>query len=198
VSKAIPYGGKLRAVARSEITYRRLVAEVLARIGEIDRIERIESLYVQHGTRLEERAGDWSAPAWFSEGEGEHSVAHQRAECDRHLAAGAFALGAFAAGRLVGIGVVTPHIRPGVAQFAFLYVSNAYRASGIGGHLSAELERVAGQHGDTAMVVSATPSLNTVRFYLGRGFEPMSEPLPEPLPALYELEPEDVHMQKQL
>jgi hypothetical protein len=44
------------------------------------------------------------------------------------------------------------------------------------------------------MVVSATPSLNTVRFYRGRGFEPMVEPLPE----LYDLEPEDVHMEKQL
>jgi hypothetical protein len=44
------------------------------------------------------------------------------------------------------------------------------------------------------MVVSATPSENTVRFYLGRGFEPMTEPLPE----LYNLEPEDVHMHKKL
>ncbi len=44
------------------------------------------------------------------------------------------------------------------------------------------------------MVVSATPSLNTVRFYLQRGFEPTAEPLPE----LYELEPEDVHLQKRL
>jgi hypothetical protein len=44
------------------------------------------------------------------------------------------------------------------------------------------------------MVVSATPSLNTVRFYLHQGFEPMAEPLPE----LYELEPEDVHLQKRL
>jgi hypothetical protein len=44
------------------------------------------------------------------------------------------------------------------------------------------------------MVVSATPSLNTVRFYERRGFAPMAEPLPE----LYELEPEDVHMLKAL
>jgi GNAT superfamily N-acetyltransferase len=181
-------------VARSEITYRRLVAADLARLGEIDRTERIETLYVQDGNRLEQRVGDWSAPPWFSEGEGEHSVAHQRAECERHLAAGAIALGAFAEGRLVGIGIVTPHIRPGIAQFAFLYVGNGYRACGIGGHLGDELERLAGEQGDTTMVVSATPSLNTVRSYLGRGFEPMSEPLPE----LYELEPDDVHMQKRL
>ena len=34
-----------------------------------------------------------------------------------------------------------------------------------------------------------TPSENTVRFYLGRGFQPMAEPSAE----LFELEPEDVH-----
>jgi GNAT superfamily N-acetyltransferase len=176
------------------VDFRPLVTADLARIGEIDRTERIETLYVQHGARLEERPGDWSAPPWFTEGEGEHSVAHQRAECERYLAAGALALGAFVDGALVGIGIVRPHIRPGIAQFAYLYVSNGYRASGIGGHLSDELERLAREHGDTTMVVSATPSLNTVRFYLGRGFEPMSDPLPE----LYELEPKDVHMQKRL
>jgi GNAT superfamily N-acetyltransferase len=178
----------------SEITYQRLAAADLARIGEIDRSEKIEAVYVQHGSRLEERAGDFSARAWFSEGEGEHSVAHQRAECERHLAAGGIALGAFADGRLVGIGIVTPHIRPDVAQFAFLHVSNGYRDRGIGGDLSEELDRIAREHGDTTMVVSATPSLNTVRFYRRQGFEPMAEPLPE----LYELEPEDVHMWKRL
>ena len=44
------------------------------------------------------------------------------------------------------------------------------------------------------MVVSATPSENTVRFYLRRGFAPMADPFPE----LFELEPEDVHMRKTL
>ena len=178
----------------TEVSYRRLVAADLARIGEIDRTERIETLYVQHGSRLEERVGDWSAPAWLSEGESEHSVAHQRAECERHLAAGGIALGAFADGLLVGIGLVLPHIRSGIAQLAFLHVSNESRARGIGGHLNGELERLAREGGDQTMVVSATPSLNTVRFYRRRGFKPM----PEPLPELYELEPDDVHMEKLL
>ena len=84
--------------------------------------------------------------------------------------------------------------RPGIAQLAYLHVSNEYRARGVGGHLSEELERLARERGDTTMVVSATPSLNTVRFYRRRGFQPMSEPLPE----LYELEPDDVHMEKLL
>jgi hypothetical protein len=52
----------------SEITYRRLVPAGLERIGEIDRIERIDTLYVQHGERLEQRSRDFSSPAWFTEG----------------------------------------------------------------------------------------------------------------------------------
>jgi GNAT superfamily N-acetyltransferase len=162
----------------ADIEYRRLAAEDLARIGEIDRTEPIDTLYVQRGRSLEERRGDFSAPAWFSEGEGEHSVAHQRVECERHLAAGGIALGAFADGRLVGIGIVKPRVRPGVAQCAYLHVSNGYRATGVGGQLIGELERLARERGDAAMIVSATPSLNTVRFYLRRGFEPIPSRYP--------------------
>jgi GNAT superfamily N-acetyltransferase len=179
----------------TQVAYRRLAAADLERLQDIDRTERIDTLYVQHGRELEERTGsDWSAPPWFAEGTGEHSVAHQIAECTRHLAAGGIALGAFAAERLVGIGIVTPHIRPGIAQLAFLHVSNGYRGRGVGGRLSDALEQLARDGGDKTIVVSATPSLNTVRFYRRRGFELTETPLPE----LYELEPEDVHMEKQL
>src|SRR5262249_32793950 len=45
----------------THICYRGLDAADLDRIGEIDRTERIETMYVQRGTRLEEREGDWSA-----------------------------------------------------------------------------------------------------------------------------------------
>jgi predicted N-acetyltransferase YhbS len=177
-----------------QITYRRLAAADLAQIGEIDRTERIDTIYVQRGSLLEELGGDWSAPPWTGEGDGEHSVAHQRAECERHLARGALALGAFCAERLVGIGLVVPHVRVGIAQLAFLHVSDGFRGRGIGVRLNEELETLAREAGDEAIVVSATPSANTVHFYVGRGYEPSAEPLPE----LYELEPDDVHMQKRL
>jgi predicted N-acetyltransferase YhbS len=97
-------------------------------------------------------------------------------------------------GRLVAIGVVVPHLRPAIAQLAFLHVSEALRARGIGSRLSEELEQIAHGAGDSAMVVSATPSENTVRFYMSRGYELMAQPLPE----LLEREPEDVHMRKVL
>ena len=180
--------------AVSAIEYRQLAPAELFLVGEIDRTERIESKYVQHDARLELQIGDWSSPPWDPEGDSEHSVAAQRAALERQVEAGAIPLGAFDGDRLVGIGLVMLHVRPGVAQLAFLHVSDGYRASGIGGLLSDDLERIAREAGDSLMVVSATPSVNTVRFYLSRGFEPTAEPISE----LYELEPEDIHMQKRL
>jgi GNAT superfamily N-acetyltransferase len=177
-----------------QVTCRRLTSDELARVAEIDRTERIDALYVQRGARLELRLGDWSAPPWSRDGKGEHSVAGQRASLEHYVEQGAIPLGAFDGDRLVGIGVVLPHLRPGVAQLAYLHVTDGHRDRGIGGRLSDELEQLAREAGDTEMVVSATPSLNTVRFYERRGFAPMAEPLPE----LYALEPEDVHLHKPL
>ena len=103
---------KPEAMDERSITCRPLIASDLERIGEIDRTERIELLFVQHGTRLDERVGDFDASPWLSEGDSEHSVAHQRAECESHLAAGGIARGAFAGERLVGIGLVTARLPP--------------------------------------------------------------------------------------
>ena len=176
------------------ITYRPLAAADLERLGEIDRTERIETLYIQQGEQLVERAATFDVPPWSAEGDHEHSLAYLRAFCERHLAAGGVALGAFDGPRLVGIGVVTPHVRPGVAQLALLHVSHGYRDRGIGRRLAESMDDIARAAGHTTMVVSATPSVHTVRFYVGCGFAPMAEPLPE----LYALEPEDVHLSKSL
>jgi GNAT superfamily N-acetyltransferase len=181
-------------VQARRVEIRPLAREELARVGEIDRTERIEILYEQRGTQLVERVGDWSAQPWDPDGDGPHSVSGQQRELEKYADAGAIALGAFSADRLVGIGVVVPHIRPGVAQLAYMHVSDGFRAAGLGRRLIDEMERIARAADDSEMVVSATPSVNTVRFYRRRGFEPMAEPLPE----LFALEPEDVHMVKAL
>jgi GNAT superfamily N-acetyltransferase len=166
----------------------------LSRVAEIDRTERIGLIYEQHGTELVERRGNWNSPAWDPDGHGEHSVQAQRHALEHYVDAGGVAIGAFSDGRLVGIGVVVPNLRPEIAQLAFLHVSEAFRSAGIGRRLSDELDLIASDAGDTEIIVSATPSENTVRFYMGRGYVPMAQPLPE----LYELEPEDVHMSKAL
>jgi predicted N-acetyltransferase YhbS len=74
------------------------------------------------------------------------------------------ALSSFAAAARCSQVVVVPHIRPAIAQLAFLHVSQDFRAAGVGSRLSADLELVARRAGDTEIVVSATPSENTVRF----------------------------------
>ena len=183
-----------RAAVEPTVEFRRLGRAELSRVVEIDRAEHIDVLYDQHGTRLVAWHGNWSAPAWNPDGHGEHSVEANVQTLEQYVDTGGIALGAFTSGRLVGIGVVVPHLRPRIAQLAFLHVSAALRATGIGSRLSDQLEQIASAAGDSDMVVSATPSENTVRFYLGRGFQPMAEPLAE----LFELEPEDVHMRKVL
>ena len=176
------------------LEFRRLGRSELSRVGEIDRRERIDVLYDQHGAELVARHGNWNASAWDPDGHGEHSVESQVHALEHYVDAGGIALGAFADDRLVGIGVVVPHLRPTIAQLAYLHVSAPSRATGIGTRLCEQLDEIARTAGDSEMVVSATPSENTVRFYRGRGFQPMAEPLAE----LFELEPEDVHMHKVL
>jgi len=176
------------------VELRRLARTELSRVAEIDRTERIDVMYDQHGTQLVARHGKWRASAWDPEGHGEHSVEAQMHTLEHYHDGGGIALGAFSRGRLVGIGVVVPHLRPAIAQLAFLHVSAPSRGAGIGRRLCEELEQIARGNGGSEMVVSATPSENTVRFYLGRGYRPMAEPLAE----LFELEPEDAHMRKAL
>jgi GNAT superfamily N-acetyltransferase len=162
----------------------------LARVAEIDRSERIDTLVEQQGERLVERRGGWDAPAWDRGGSGEHSVRGKVHELEGYLDLGGTALAALVGDRLVGLGVVVPGRRPGVAQLAFLHVTAESRGCGIGRQLAESLERLARESGAQSMVVSATPTGNTVRFYMGIGFQPIAEPLRE----LVELEPEDIHM----
>jgi GNAT superfamily N-acetyltransferase len=79
-----------------------------------------------------------------------------------------------------------------MAQLAYLPISQEFRGTGIGTRLTGDLELIAQRAGDTEIVVTATPSENTVHFYLGRGYRPM----PQPLPELFELEPEEIHMSR--
>jgi GNAT superfamily N-acetyltransferase len=171
-----------------------MARDELSRVAEIDRQERIEVLYEQQGVRLIERHGKWDSPAWDADGDGEHSVAAKVREAERYAEAGGVAVGAFANDRLVGIGIVLPHLRPQIAQLAFLHVSAPFRNSGIGSRLSELLDQIACERGDTEIVVSATPSANTVRFYLANGYQPAEQPVAE----LVVLEPDDIHMHKSL
>ena len=133
---AFHQGGAYNISDLAPITYRPFVAADLSSIRDIDRSERTASATSSTERQLEERRGDFDSANWLTEGDGEHSHAAQQAHVEELLASGAVALGAFDGDRLAGIGVLVPHLRPGIAQLAYLHVSNGYRAAGIGKWLS--------------------------------------------------------------
>jgi ribosomal protein S18 acetylase RimI-like enzyme len=77
-----------------------------------------------------------------------------------------------------------------MAQLSYLHVSRAYRRKGIGVAITRQLLEHAIALGSRQVYVSAIPSESAVGFYMSFGFDLTTEPIPE----LYDLEPEDVHM----
>ena len=179
---------------QSDITYRWMESGELDRLGEIDRTERIRAGYAVKAGQLQKLDVNWDTPDFFEDGWGDHSLAHQIEFCRQHLQAGGCMIGAFHDGKLVGFGLLRLEIRPGMAQLAYLQVSNRYRRRGIATRLTGELIWAAQEDGAKHIYVSATPSGSAVGFYLSQGFQPVEQPLPE----LLELEPEDIHMFKEL
>jgi GNAT superfamily N-acetyltransferase len=75
-------------------------------------------------------------------------------------------------------------------QLSHLYVSRAYRGRGVGMQLFEAAVSRAREAGASALYVSATPTENTVDFYLSRG----CVLAPEPDPRLLAAEPDDIHL----
>lgn len=162
----------------------------LARIGEIDRSEHVTQEYSYRRARLETRPVDLQVPTWSRSGDHEHSVQAKIDEWRPILDRGGTLLGAFDAEILAGFAIYRPHLAEGVANLAVLHVSRQYRRKGVASLLTGEVVRLARSDGATRLYVSATPSGSAVGFYRSLGFEPTDEPNP----ALYALEPDDIHM----
>lgn len=76
-------------------------------------------------------------------------------------------------------------------QLKFLHVSHGYRKSGLGKKLLMFSLYMAKKKGAAGLYISATPSENTVNFYLSQG----CVLTPQPDPDLYALEPDDIHLE---
>jgi hypothetical protein len=70
------------------VEFRRLTRDELSGVAEIDRTERIDLIYEQRGTELQERRGNWNSPAWDPHGHGENSVAAQQHALEHDLGTG--------------------------------------------------------------------------------------------------------------
>ena len=168
------------------ITIRRMDSSEVHRISEIDRTEHITQVYRMRDSSLEVIDVDWHAGPWDSEKKLEEWIP---------IAEGYESMwGAFDDDRLVGFAVYRSDLTEDMAQFAVLHISNGFRQMGIGKRLSERVLEKAGTDGKKAIYVTATPTKATVDFYRKIGFE-LAGQLNE---ELFELEPDDIHMIREL
>ena len=155
---------------------------------EVDVSEKGHVVYYWQGDALVAVPETWKRPPW-----NEGTLADETWLGNLKLP-GVRAWGAFEHEMMVGLIVYRPNLSAGMAQLAALFVSASHRQRGIAARLTAGLVRQAKSDGHARLYVSATPSQSAVGFYQSQGFDPTLEVHPD----LYELEPEDIHMIKDL
>jgi predicted N-acetyltransferase YhbS len=158
-------------------------------IWTIDRREVIENIYTLQDGELRLKPDYFDVRGW-PPGEAETYTPLLYDCFDR----GGVFYGAFEGEQLAGVAILdTKFIGPNhdLLQLKFLHVSYAFRGQGLGKLLFEKASEAARERGAKGLYVSATPSENTINFYLHRGCRPISTPDPE----LFALEPEDIHLE---
>jgi GNAT superfamily N-acetyltransferase len=163
--------------------------EELSRVEEIDVSESGHLVYHYREGKIETERQEWhrgyrNAAIW------QNYIERWKAVLER----GGVALGAFDGKRLVGIAVLEYHLTEHMAHLVALFVSKDSRRQGIASQLTQEIMRLAKAHGASQIYVSATPSESAIGFYLSQGFVLAQQVHKD----LYALEPEDLHLIRQL
>lgn len=168
---------------------RELAREEVRDLWSIDRTERIERVYHLRGGELALRAELHEVRGW-PPGEAER-YGPILLDCFDH---GGTFLGAFDGTRLAAAAVLESRFigrEQDRLQLKFLHVGRRYRRAGLGRTLFERAASRARELGARQLYVSSTPSENTVGFYLRRGCRVTRDVDA----ALYELEPEDIHLE---
>ena len=171
------------------ITGRDLRREEIPQVWKIDRSEVVENVYHLENGVLVMRPQHIDVLGW-PPGEAEKYTPILTECFDR----GGWFHGLFEGDAVVGVAVVDNKRigkRGDRLQLEFLHVSSAYRKRGLGARLFEMAKGVARERGARRMYVSATPSENTIKFYMRLGCEIAAEPDPE----LFAREPEDIHLE---
>lgn len=171
------------------MTIRELQRHEVQDIWSIDRAEVIDSIYYHEDGRLVLKPERYVMDGW-PPGEAEH-YGPMLLDCfDR----GGTFFGAFEDETLIGVAVLESEFigRGGdQLQLKFLHVSRGHRRTGLGRTLFDMAAAKAAELGARRLYVSSTPSENTVSFYLHLGCR-VTEDVDA---ALFELEPEDIHLE---
>ena len=172
-----------------DLVRRRLRRDELPLAWTIDRREIVERVFDLRDGQLVSRPDRFDIRGW-PPGDAEKLTPIFEATLDR---GGAF-LGVFDGDHLVALAVVDtlPLGRShDLRQLTFLHVGRDYRRLGLGSELFEAAQAFVAELGGAGLYVSATPSENTVGFYLHRGCRVIDEPDP----ALLALEPADIHFE---
>jgi len=179
------------------LTFRRLSVADAALLGQIDRSETVSRLYSIRDGELHGRTVNEEVPRWSTEPDDAHPDFDLDVRVGRlrsRLAEGWTGIGTFDQGVLVGYCLLRLALTDTMAQVAELFVSRSHRRTGIGAELMRRMAEAARRSGAGRLYVSAAPTESAVSFYLAQGFHLN----PEPHPELLALEPEDIHMIKDL
>jgi predicted N-acetyltransferase YhbS len=171
------------------ITERELFRDEIPLIWTIDRGETIENIYRLEDHRLVLRPHYVEVPGW-PPGEAEKYTPILLECFDR----GGWFYGAFEGAQLIAI-VILDNQRLGAQkdqlQLKFLYVNRSHRNRGMATRLFGLARASARARGARRLYISATPTENTVKFYLRLGCTVGREPDAE----LFALEPDDIHLE---
>jgi predicted N-acetyltransferase YhbS len=168
---------------------RQLHSDEIDQIWSIDRREVINKLYKIENGELVLYPDHYDMQGW-PPGEAE---LYTTLLIDCYNRGGWFE-GFFDENRLVAVAILDIKFigeQKDMLQLKFLHVSQDYRHQGLGKQLFEKAKTAARQKGAMKLYISATPSENTIKFYLNLG----CRVTPEPDPELYALEPEDIHLE---
>ncbi len=174
------------------INGRRLSRDEIKDIWTIDRSEVIDALYHLEDGSFHLRPVHHDVRGW-PPGEAEQYTPILESCHDR----GGWFHGLFDEGRLMGAAVLESKFigkHGDQLQLKFLHISRPYRSQGWGQRLFGLAKAEAVERGAKSLYISATPSKHTVDFYLRLGCTLAARPDP----ALYDLEPEDIHCEYKL
>ena len=168
-----------------QIAYRILGRDEIEKLREIDRREIVDAVYYLREGKLLLTPEHWEIPGFGD-------IDRRVALLTELYADGGMLFGAFDGATLVGMSVLENRLRGADhdrMQMSGLWVSHAYRRRGIARCLVDMAKSAARCQGASYLYISATPSENTISFYLGIGCTLTAELDPE----LVAREPDDIH-----
>lgn len=171
------------------IQYRILNKAEITQFMQIDRREIIEHVYVVREGALVLRVEHFDVPDWPAAEKIDRLL-----KLKQLYERGATFFGAFDDAALVGLAVLEHNFLPSGQRrlnLAGMWVSQGYRGQAIGRTLFQWAAQEAHKKGAFGLYVSATPSQNTVQFYLNMGCR-WADPID---PELLAAEPDDIHLE---